>query len=128
MTRAAKAKGRTGQNEIRDTILENFPDLEPDDVKSTTMGDTGEDIQLSPAARKKLPITIEVKRRKSSLKTVYGYLEQASNHAKGEPVVFFRSDRMPWVVMIGMDHYMELLRNWKDKDGKQVLVERKKDG
>jgi hypothetical protein len=24
---------------------------------------------------------------------------------------------MPWVVMIGMDHYMELLRNWKDKDG-----------
>jgi len=42
MTRAAKAKGRTGQNEIRDKILQSFPDLEPDDVKSTTMGDTGE--------------------------------------------------------------------------------------
>jgi hypothetical protein len=24
---------------------------------------------------------------------------------------------MPWVVMVGMDHYMELLRNWKDEDG-----------
>jgi hypothetical protein len=47
MTRAAKAKGRGGQNEIRDKILETFPELEPDDVKSTTMGDTGEDIQLS---------------------------------------------------------------------------------
>ena len=117
MTRAAKAKGRGGQQEVRDKLLETFPEFEPDDIKSTTMGDTGEDIQLSPAARKKLPITIEVKRRKSSLKTVYGYLEQASNHAKGEPVVFFRSDRMPWVVMVGMYHYMELLRNWKDKDG-----------
>ena len=117
MTRAAKAKGRGGQQEIRDKLLETFPEVEPDDIKSTNMWDTGEDIQLSPAARKKLPITIEVKRRKSSLKTVYGYLEQASKHAKGEPVVFFRSDRMPWVVMIGMDHYMELLRNWKDKDG-----------
>ena len=53
MARTAKAKGRLGQNEIRDKILETFPDLEPDDVRSTTMGDTGEDIQLSPAARKK---------------------------------------------------------------------------
>ena len=80
------------------------------------MGDTGEDIQLSPAARKKIPLSIEVKRRKEGLKTVYGYLEQASNHAKGEPVVFYRSDRKPWLVVVGMDHYMELLRNWKGKD------------
>lgn len=113
MTRAAKAKGRAGQNEIRDKILETFPELEPDDVKSTTMGDTGEDIQLSPAARRKIPITIEVKRRKSGMKTAYDYLQQASNHGKGEPVVFFRSDRNPWIVMLHIDHYMELLRNWK---------------
>ena len=31
MARAAKAKGRLGQNEIRDKILETFPDLEPDE-------------------------------------------------------------------------------------------------
>ena len=75
MSRAAKAKGRTGQNEIRDKLLEMFPEFEEDDIKSTTMGDTGEDIQLSPAARKKLPITIEVKRRKSGMKTAYDYIE-----------------------------------------------------
>ena len=90
MARTAKAKGRLGQNEIRDKILETFPDLEPDDVRSTTMGDTGEDIQLSPAARKKIPITIEVKRRKSALKTVYDYIEQAEANAIGEPVVCYR--------------------------------------
>jgi|TARA_R100000900_G_C3292633_1_gene156061 hypothetical protein len=113
MTRAAKAKGRVGQNEIRDKLLETFPEFEPDDIRSTTMGDTGEDIQLSPAARKKLPITIEVKRRKTGLKTVYGYLDQATNHGKGDPIVFYRSDRNPWIVITELDHYMELLRNWK---------------
>ena len=113
MTRAAKAKGRGGQNEIRDKLLETFTEFEPDDIKSTTMGDTGEDIQLSPAARKKLPITIEVKRRKSGMKMAYDYTEQASKHGKGEPVVFFRADRKDWITMISIDHYMELLRKWK---------------
>ena len=116
MTRAAKAKGRLGQNEIRDKILETFPELEPDDVKSTTMGDSGEDIQLSPAARRKIPITIEVKRRKSALKTVYDYIDQATAHGKGEPVVFYRSDRKPWVVMVGLDHYMDLIRAWSNSN------------
>jgi len=113
MTRAAKAKGRGGQQEVRDKLLETFPEFEADDIKSTTMGDTGEDIQLSPLARKTLPISIEVKRRKSGMKTAYDYIDQAGNHGKGEPVVFYRSDRQPWIVMVGMDHYMELLRNWK---------------
>ena len=39
MTRAAKAKGRGGQQEVRDRLLETFPEFEPDDIKSTTMGD-----------------------------------------------------------------------------------------
>ncbi len=114
MTRAAKQKGRLGQNEIRDKILEVFPELEPDDVKSTTMGDGGEDIQLSPAARKKMPITIEVKRRKSGMKTQYDWIEQANRHGKGEPVLFFRADRKSWITMVSLDHYMELLRKWKE--------------
>ena len=112
-TRSAKNKGKRLQNNVRDLLLENFKQLEPDDIRSTTMGESGEDIQLSPAARKKIPLSIEVKRRKAELKTVYGFIEQASRHTPHEPVVFFRSDRKPWVVMIGIDHYMELLRSWK---------------
>ena len=118
MTRNSKAKGRLGQQEVRDKLLETFPDLEPDDFMSTVMGDSGEDIQLSPAARKIIPLTIEVKRRKNNLKTVYDYMEQASNHAKGEPVVFYRSDRKPWVIMVGMEHYMKLLKVWADENRK----------
>jgi hypothetical protein len=122
MTRNAKAKGRLGQQEVRDKLLKTFPDLEPDDIKSTVMGDSGEDIQLSPAARKIIPLTIEVKRRKNNLKTVYDYMEQASSHAKGEPVVFYRSDRKPWVVMVGMEHYMDLLKVWGNENKKSKSV------
>jgi hypothetical protein len=114
MTKSAKAKGRLGQQEVRDKLLETFPDLHPDDIKSTVMGDSGEDIQLSPAARKIIPLSIEVKRRKNDLKTVYNYIDQASSHKGGEPVVFYRSDRKPWVVMIGMEHYMSLLKVWSN--------------
>ncbi len=114
MSKLAKQKGRLGQNEIRDKLLETFPELEPDDIKGCVMGDTGEDIQFSPAARKMLPLSIEVKRRKTGLQTAYNYMEQASSHSKGEPVVCYRSDRKPWLVMVGLDHYAQLLRSWND--------------
>jgi hypothetical protein len=76
------------------------------------MGDSGADIQLSPAARKKLNLAIEVKRRKDMGKTFYDFMDQAKHHVKqGEdPVVFFRSDRKPWLVMIDLDYFMELLK------------------
>ena len=122
MSRSAKAKGRLGQQEIRDKLLETFPEFEKGDIKSAIMGDTGEDIQFSPQAKKRLPLSIEVKRRKGELKTVYYYMEQSLNHSlntSGEPVVFFRSDHRPWVVMIGLQHYMDLLKDW-NINGKKV--------
>ena len=115
MTKSAKAKGRLGQQEVRDRLLQNFPDLHPDDIKSTVMGDTGADIQLSPAARKLIPLSIEVKRRKDGLKTAYTYVEQAVKHGDGEPVVFFRADRKPWLVIVDMEHYMDLIKVWSEK-------------
>ncbi len=59
--RSAKNKGKRLQNAVRDMILENFTQLEPDDVVSTLMGDSGTDIKLSPAARKLFPYSPECK-------------------------------------------------------------------
>ena len=56
MSKQGKQKGRLGQQEIRDALLKTFTELEPDDVKSTIMGDTGADIQLSPKAQKCLQL------------------------------------------------------------------------
>ena len=107
-TSTAKAKGRLGQQEVRDAILKTFPQLEPDDVKSTAMGQNGEDVQLSPAARRLMPVSIEVKRRKD-FATLYNYQEQAKQDGYYEPVVFLRGDRKPWLVIVNMDHYLELV-------------------
>jgi hypothetical protein len=111
--KASKAKGRGGQGEIRDKILAAFPDLEQGDVKSAIMGEGGADIQLSPAAYKKLPLSIEVKRRKSPLKTIHDWLDQARSHTVGNPVVFYRADRGEWLTILPTDDYIKLLKDWK---------------
>jgi len=56
-----KQKGRRLQQAVRDLILENFKELEPDDVRSTPMGVSGTDVQLSPAARRLFPYSTECK-------------------------------------------------------------------
>jgi len=106
--RSAKSKGRLGQQEVRDKLLKSFPELQPDDVKSQIMGVNGEDIVLSPWARKYIPLSIEVKRR-ASFKTLYQFVEQAQSN-NYEPVVFLRGDRQPWLTVCNSDHYIDLLR------------------
>ena len=65
---SSKAKGRRLQNYVRDRLHEIFikswkklPKLEEDDIKSQTMGMTGEDIVMSPAAKKIIPYSFECK-------------------------------------------------------------------
>ena len=41
-TRSAKSKGRRLQNQIKELLLETFNELEPDDIRSAIMGETGE--------------------------------------------------------------------------------------
>jgi hypothetical protein len=106
---SAKAKGRLGQQEIRDRLLKAFPELHPDDVRSQIMGVNGEDIVLSPRAREVLPVSIEVKRRKS-FKTLYDFVEQAVQDGKYEPIVFLRGDRQEWLAVCKADYFMELLK------------------
>ena len=50
-TSAAKAKGRNLQKKVRDAVLEKYPMVTEDDVRSCPMGSNGEDIQLSTAAK-----------------------------------------------------------------------------
>lgn len=106
---SAKAKGRSFQQEIRDSILSTFNQLEPDDCKSTSMGASGEDVQLSPAARKLLPIQIECKRVKSA-KGLYNWYNQAKAHGKHEPVVFIRADREKPLVLLSATTYLEIMK------------------
>lgn len=94
-----KAKGKNFQKEIVQAILEMFPTLEPDDVQNRSMGAQGEDIMLSPKARKLLPISIEAKCQESL--NFWQAFKQAESNAKTYiPILIARRNRTkPLVVM-----------------------------
>ena len=88
---SAKAKGRKLQQWVRDLILESFPSLEADDVRSTSMGAGGEDVQLSPAARRLFPYSVECKSVEKL--NVWGAYEQAeANSGEHEPLLIMKKN------------------------------------
>lgn len=107
---SAKAKGRTFQQKVRDLVLETFPQLEPDDVRSTGMGQNGEDLQLSPAARRLFPYSVECK--SLAKVAVYTHLEQAkANCPKGsEPIVFMKANLKRPIAIVDAEHFFHLLK------------------
>ncbi len=104
---SAKQKGRVFQQRVRDNLLEVFPNLEPDDIKSTSMGAQGEDVQLSPVARKVIPYTIECKSR--SRIAVYEWYDQAKGHKDHEPLVFIKANHKQPLVIMSAEHFIKIL-------------------
>ena len=106
--RSAKNKGKRLQNKVRDLILEKFNQLEPDDVRSVTMGESGEDILLSPAARKLFPFSTECKNQEKI--NIWSSLEQAeTNSGKHIPIVIFKRSRSKTYVALEFEKLLELL-------------------
>ena len=106
--RSAKNKGKRLQNKIRDLILEKFDSLEPDDVRSITMGDSGEDILLSPAARRVFPFSVECKNQEKL--NIWSALEQAEdNSGNHTPLVIFKRNRTKTYAVLEFDKLLELL-------------------
>ena len=110
--RSAKNKGKRLQNKVRDLILEKFNQLEPDDVRSVTMGESGEDILLSPAARKLFPFSTECKNQEKI--NIWSSLEQAeTNSGKHIPIVIFKRNRSKTYVALEFEKLLELLNEEK---------------
>ena len=108
-TSSGKAKGRRLQNKIRDVLLEHFSDkLEPDDVKVAIMGESGEDIKLSPAARKIIPYSIECKNQEKL--SIWEALNQAEeNSGDYPPVLIFKRNRSKTYAVINIEKFIELI-------------------
>jgi hypothetical protein len=105
---SAKNKGRLLQKLVRDLILSTFPSLEPDDVKNTPMGTQGEDVMLSPAARKLIPYQIECKNKAKS--QIHTYYDQAKTHGNHEPLVIVKMDRKEPLAIINAEKFFKLLQ------------------
>ena len=106
---ARKQKGRLMQQQLMRLLLSKFPQLEPDDITSRSMGAGGEDLLLSPAARKLIPYSFECK----SLARFVGhnYIEQAqANTGSGrKPLAVVKANHKKPVVIMYLDDFMETL-------------------
>ena len=107
--RSAKNKGKRLQNKVRDLILEKFnKQLEPDDVRSITMGDSGEDILLSPATRRLFPFSVECKNQEKL--NIWSALEQAEDNSNNHiPLVVFKRNRSKTYAVLEFDSLLKLL-------------------
>lgn len=105
--KSAKAKGKRLQNWTQELILKLFP-LHPDDVRSTTMGDTGEDVKLSPAARKWLPFQIECKNRRRM--AIFRDYEQAKEHGEHNPMLVVKEDQSVPLVVVDAEWFFNYIR------------------
>lgn len=110
---SAKNKGRLLQKWTRDLILENFPHLEPDDVRSTSMGCGGEDIQLSPAARRVFGYSIECKNTER-LNVWDAYEQACANCGKHEPLLVMKKNRKKPLVVIDAEEFVQLIKKLND--------------
>lgn len=108
--RYSKAKGRKLQNLLRDKLRVAFPSLEEDDIKSQTMGMTGEDIVLSPAARRKIPFSFECKNVERL--SFWATVEQCESNCKEgiTPAIVVKKNRKDPMVAIPLNVFLGLIK------------------
>lgn len=104
-TRSAKAKGRVFQQLIKNKLIKAFP-VGPRDVKSTTMGESGPDIQLSEKAFKYFPFAIECKNQERV--NIWDSYRQAQGHGDGEPLLFIKRNRTEPLAVVDADYFIRL--------------------
>lgn len=121
--RSNKGKGRNGQKEVVELLHKYAPELEPGDLMSTSMGQSGEDVHMSPAGRRRYPFVIEVKRKKAV--GAARFIEQAydnkdGKYGKSDPLVFFREDKLKggnihptqgrWMCMMDAEYFLNIYK------------------
>lgn len=117
---SAKNKGRIFQQAIRDMLLGLFPSLEKDDIRSTSMGSGGEDLQLSPAARKFLPFQIEAKSKRDL--AIQAWYEQAKEHGNHTPLVVVKKNGCKPLVIMDAEWFFKQWADLQDFVPKQEKI------
>lgn len=110
---SVKQKGRLFQQWVRDQILSRNPELAPDDVRSTSMGASGEDILLSTAARKVFPFSIECK-NVEKINVWSAYAQCLANAKQYAPILFLKKNRTDAVVVLDAEFFLDLMQKFNE--------------
>lgn len=101
-----KAKGRLLQQWIRDKLLETFPELTDKDIRSTSMGAQGEDIQLSEAGFKHFPFYVEAKSRERF--SIYQHYEQSKTDSN--VLLVIKGNRKRPLAVVDAELFIKIIR------------------
>lgn len=113
-TSSAKGKGRRLQQLVAKAIQDHF-NLDELDVRSTTMGDSGEDIRLSSAALKKFPYAVECKNVEKI--NIWACWEQTCEHVRKmdragiQPLLVFKRNRSQVLAVVDFNHLMNIIHH-----------------
>jgi hypothetical protein len=113
-TSSAKQKGRRHQQDTCSKLLSISTGLEPDDIRSASMGAYGEDILFSPAARKQFPFSVECKNVEKL--SIWAAIEQARDNTKEgltAAVVFTKNREVPQIAL-PFDKFLEIYKVYLD--------------
>lgn len=103
---SAKAKGRRLQQYLRNILIEAATHfgVTSEDIRSTSMGASGEDILLSTLARKIYPFSFECKNAERI--NIWKAIEQAKgNGADHQPAVVFKKNGEDPYIAIPLDSF-----------------------
>ena len=106
-----KAKGRRLQQAVRQDLVDRLG-IDPGDVQSTGMGQSGCDLYLSPAARAQFPFGVECKAQERI--ALPEWWRQCTRNAAAEglaPLLVFRRNREDALAVLRWSDLLSLLRH-----------------
>ena len=106
--KSAKAKGRKLQNFVVEELRKAYPELEDDDIKAQIMGVSGEDVVLSPLAKRLIGLSFECKNQERL--NLWDSLSQAETNCEDRtPVLVFKRNRSKTYAAIPFEFLIKLL-------------------
>ncbi len=123
-TSSCKAKGRRACAEAKELLERYAPHLKPGDIRITSSGAQGEDLQLSPAAAEVYPFAIECKNVEKL--NIWGALDQAQRHADKAkeshlPLLIFRRNRSRLFVALEAEAFLKLIGRSGNRASHSIL-------
>lgn len=94
---------------MRSCVLRLWPELAEEDVRNTSSGAQGEDVQLSAAARLALN-NVQIECKNLARIAVYKLYEQAVSHGPHQPVLIIKQNRSNPLAVVDADYFFGLLR------------------
>jgi hypothetical protein len=117
-----KAKGRRLQQAVRQDLIEHLG-IDPGDILSTAMGQSGCDLYLSPAARERFDFGVECKAQERI--ALPAWWEQCTRNAEKEgltPLLLVKQSRKEPLAVLRWEDLLALLRQMADLNAWGGLV------